>query len=563
MARVLFAIPPNDLTLTYERSRFLDTGDYAETRTFCDRLAKRSKSARVVRFGTTPEGRPMIALFVSGEMAFTPQALAHSSRPLVFVNNGIHAGEIEGKDASLMLARAMLIEGKHKDLFRGANWIIVPVYNVDGHERRSAYNRINQNGPRIMGWRSTAQNLNLNRDFMKADAPETQAWLGLIHRYRPDFIFDDHTTDGADYRYAAMLAVPNGPVLPTATAAFSRGLYEGVKKSNDVKGFLTAPYFDVDREHIERGLTVDDFTARYTHGYAAAIGRPSMLVETHMLKDYRTRVETTYATIVATATSLVRDASKLKALNAAADAPPREGEMVVLGSKPTGEAHPFTFLGWRYAPKASVSAGGDVAAWIHEPLDIVTTIRDTYLVGATAAAPAGYAIPAAWQDAIQRLKLHGLPLRVLKSPATGQFSTYRFENVRFGARPFEGRFQPSFTTQSVIEARTLPAGTVVVPASRLAMQLLEPEAPDSLVRWGLFNNVFETKEYFEDYAMAPVGDAMLEKDSKLKLEFEAWLAKNPNATKNARLGWLFERSPYRDARLNAYPVVRLTAKQMP
>ncbi len=558
----MFLLPPNDLTLLYERSHFVESGSYAEAASFCETLAKRSPYAKVLRFGTSPEGRPIIALVMSAHKDFTPLALAKSARPLIFINNGIHAGEIEGKDASLILARGMLLEGKHKELFQGANWLVIPVYNVDGHERKSKYNRINQNGPLEMGWRSTGQNLNLNRDYMKADAPETRAWLGLLHRYQPDFLFDDHTTDGADYRYSAMLSVPQSPVLPTATAEFSRRLYDEVKLANDGKGVLTAPYFEVDRNDIGRGLTIEDFTPRYTHGYFTALGRPSMLIETHMLKDYRTRVEATYQTLVATSTFLVKNASRLKALNRAADAPLKEGETVIFASKPSSEKRPFTFLGWRYTPTVSGAAGGPVAAWVHEPVDTVTTVQDQYLPGASGVAPAGYAIPAAWTDVIDRLRLHGLPVRILEAPVTDAFSTDRFEGVRFATRPFEGRFQPSFTVRPVTETRTLPQGTAIVPVSRLAMQLLEPDAPDSLLKWGLFNNVFEQKEYFEDYAMAPVGDAMLAKDSKLKAEFEAWLLKNPNAGKNERLGWLFDRSPYADARLNAYPVVRLTGAQL-
>jgi len=555
-------LPPNVPTLLYERSHFVESGSYAEAVSFCETLAKRSPFAKIIRFGTSPEGRPMIALLMSAKKEFTPQALAKSPRPLIFVNNGIHAGEIEGKDASLMLVRGMLLEGKHKDLFQGANWLMIPIYNVDGHERKSKYNRINQNGPIEMGWRSTGQNLNLNRDYMKADAPETRAWLGLLHRYQPDFLFDDHTTDGADYRYSAMLSVPQSPVLPPATADFSKRLYDEVKLANDAKGVLTAPYFEVDRNNIGRGLTVEDFTPRYTHGYFAALGRPSMLIETHMLKDYKTRVEATYQTLVATSTFLVKNASRLKTLNHAADAPVKEGDTVVFASKPSAEKRPFTFLGWRYAPAESPSAGSPVAAWVHDPVDTVTTVQDQYLPGASGTAPAGYAIPAAWTDVIDRLRLHGLPVKILKSPMTGSFSSARFDGVRFATRPFEGRFQPSFTVRPVTETRVLAPGTAIVPASRLAMQLLEPDAPDSLLKWGLFNNVFEQKEYFEDYSMAVVGDAMLANDPKLKAEFEAWLVKSPNASKNDRLGWLFDRSPYADRRLNAYPVVRLIGAQL-
>ena len=384
-----------------------------------------------------------------------------------------------------------------------------------------------------------------------------------MHRYRPDFLFDDHTTDGADYQYKVLLSVPHGPTLPPKTASFDRALFEEVKRRNDAQSVPTAPYFELrDRARPERGLTVEDFSPRYTHGYMGTLGRPAMLIETHMLKDYRTRVETTATTIVNTATVLVRDAARLKTLNRAADASPPEGDTVVLDSRPDPTTHPFTFLGWRYTPKSSLAVGMETAAWAHDPVSTPSSVQDSYLPGPTVKAPAGYAIPAAWTEVIERLRLHGLAVNLLKRSFTGEFATDRFENVRFPAQPFEGRFQPAFADVPVTESRTLLVGTAIVPASRLAMQLLEPNAPDSLLRWGLFNNVFEQKEYFEDYAMAPVGDAMLARDPKLKKDFETWLAANPDARARQRLAWLFDRSPYRDARLNAYPVVRLTGTQM-
>ncbi len=197
---MLFALPPQDWTLVYERSGFLRTGRYEEAVTFCRRLDLASPFAKMVRFGKSPEGREMVALFISKEGKFDPKSWRTSKKPLVFVQNGIHSGEIEGKDASLMLARALLVEGKESKILDGANLLIVPVFSVDAHERFGPYNRVNQNGPVEMGWRATAQNLNLNRDYMKADAPEMRNLLGLLHRFKPDFFFDNHTTDGADWQ---------------------------------------------------------------------------------------------------------------------------------------------------------------------------------------------------------------------------------------------------------------------------------------------------------------------------------------------------------------------------
>ncbi|RYG45442.1 peptidase M14, partial [bacterium] len=276
---------PDDLTLKCEKTGFLETGRYEEAVAFCRALAKRTKKARVVEYGRSPEGRPMIALLLSDEEGPTVEKLRKSKKPVVFVQNGIHSGEIEGKDASLILARQMAITGERKELLKGLDWVIVPIFSVDAHERFGPYNRINQNGPKEMGWRTTSQNFNLNRDWIKADAPEMRNQISFIQRLRPDFLFDNHTTDGSDHQYPLTVSVPWWPELPAATAIFQRALYNDVVKGCERDGVLTAPYFSLnDSEHPEKGLSVEAFGPRYSHGYWTWLGRPSMLVETHVLK---------------------------------------------------------------------------------------------------------------------------------------------------------------------------------------------------------------------------------------------------------------------------------------
>ena len=231
-----------DWTLHYERSNFLETGRYEEAVSYCRRLAKASPYARVIEYGTSPQGRKMVALLVSRDKAFDAAKMRASKKPLIFIQNGIHSGEIEGKDATLMLARDMLITGKEKALYEGANLVIVPIFNVDGHERFSPYNRINQNGPREMGWRGTAQNVNLNRDWMKADTTEMQAQVRLVQRFRPDFLFDNHTTDGSDHPYVLTLGIPMSGALSPALRTWQRNYYNNLKIRTDADGFLTSPY---------------------------------------------------------------------------------------------------------------------------------------------------------------------------------------------------------------------------------------------------------------------------------------------------------------------------------
>ncbi|MBI3722123.1 MAG: peptidase M14, partial [Fimbriimonas ginsengisoli] len=218
-----------DLTLVYERSGFLDTGSYAEAVWFCRRLSDLApKRAKLISFGTSPEGRDMVALVVSKDGEFEPEQLSKSSRPLVYIENGIHSGEIEGKDATLILLRDILVGKKHEALLDAANLLVVPVFGLDAHERSSKYNRINQNGPREQGWRASGQNLNLNRDFIKADGGEMRAMIGLMHRFRPDFCFDNHTTDGANYPYQLHLGIPHWHTLDAGVAAWAAEMERAV-----------------------------------------------------------------------------------------------------------------------------------------------------------------------------------------------------------------------------------------------------------------------------------------------------------------------------------------------
>jgi hypothetical protein len=569
LARPQAQVAP-DWQTVYERSGYVETGSYVEAAAYCRRLASASTLAHVITFGVSPQGRPLIALAMSSEGAFTPMAAGRSRKPLVVINNGIHSGEIEGKDAGLLLARDILITKSQARLLDNVNILFIPIFSVDAHERVSPYNRINQNGPRAMGWRATSVNLNLNRDFMKADGEEMQGMLRLLHAWKPDFFFDNHTTDGADWQYAMQLAVPEAQTLAAPIVEWSKQMLDVVLPQVERDGFLNAPYFDgVDYNNLARGLSVSDFSARYSTGYLAAMNRPSMLVETHMLKPYKLRVEATYSINRRVIEYVGASAAALKAANRAADEAEtrlKPGAEVVLEVQTTDATRPFTFHGLQYRPYRSEVSGALTPAWTREPENTGTTIRDQYAPSLTVAAPAAYAIPPQWKEIIARLELHDLHFVRLKQPMAGTFETYRFDDVVFPRTPFESRFQPRYKAVKIAEQRTLPAGTVVVPVAqvgaKLLMQLLEPDAPDSLAHWGLFNAVFEQKEYFENYAMEPIARKMLEADPKLKADFEVRL-KDPQFAANprARLQFFYERSPYYDSNLNKYPVVRLTAEQ--
>ncbi|MCX6830877.1 MAG: M14 family metallopeptidase, partial [candidate division Zixibacteria bacterium] len=293
----IFGAQSTDEWLTlYEKSHYLETPRYDETIAFCKKLADYSPIVSFTDFGVSPQGRKLPLLIIDKDSEFDPQLAHRRGKVVLLVQAGIHAGEIEGKDAGLSLVRDIVVHGKYQQALDNVVILLIPIFNVDGHERFGAYNRINQNGPAEMGWRTTAQNLNLNRDFVKADAPEMRCWLGMFNRWLPDFLVDVHTTDGADFQYIITYSLETNrnvakPLADWCDDAFLPEINERMIKS----GFPMTPYVVPRVDHdVTSGLMSWTATPRFSNGYGAAQNRPFMLIETHMLKTYQQRVESTY-----------------------------------------------------------------------------------------------------------------------------------------------------------------------------------------------------------------------------------------------------------------------------
>jgi murein tripeptide amidase MpaA len=311
-----------DWETIFENSRFISTADYQQTMDYFQNLADNSEFADLLQFGVSPQGRELKYLLVTKEKINMQNELIKLSKPIVFIINGIHSGEIEGKDASMILMREILINKEKEYLLDSINIIVVPIFSVDGHERKSKYNRINQNGPEKMGWRTSAQNLNLNRDWMKADAPEMQAMLKLFNQYLPDFVLDTHTTDGADYQYTVTYSVEWSKNMYKQSADWlGEKFVPYLENEVEEQGFLIFPYTylkDWDKG-LDEGLIYWPGTPRFSSGYFALQNRPMLLVETHMLKPYKDRVYSTKAVLETTLEFVFNHSTGLIGLNKDAD----------------------------------------------------------------------------------------------------------------------------------------------------------------------------------------------------------------------------------------------------
>ena len=563
-------------TTPAEAYAFHKTPSYAETQAFLRRLAMAAPDTiRLETFGTTPEGRPMTVVVAAKDGDLTPERARAAGKPIVLVQAGIHPGEIEGKDAGLMLLRDFAKMGRLPHLLDHAVLVYIPVYSVDGHENSGPYFRINQNGPDEMGFRGQAQYLNLNRDYVKADAPETRAWLALWNTWRPDLLVDIHTTDGADYQYDLTWYAEDAHKLPPSIAAWQAKAYaDDVMPRYEAFGHLASPYLEFrDGRDITKGIANFGSGPRFSTGYAAIRNRAGLLIETHMLKPYEVRVRATYDVLRSVFATVDRDPGAL--LKASRDA---DAWAAAQSSKPDAslpvtfkeDPHPtpFALKGYAFTQTASDISGD---TWVrYDP-----RVKKTYAIQSwndllpdvRAPLPAAWAIPPQWTAVIERLDAHGIPYTRTTAAARVTVVQDELSQPTWSEKPFEGHHMlKDVTITPTPTTLDLPAGTAIVRADQadavLALNLLDARAPDSVLRWGYLDAIFEPKEYGEPRVIEALAREMLAKNPSLKAAFDARLRSDPAfaASPRARLSFFFERSPWYTAqKVGAYPILRLDA----
>lgn len=562
---------PDSLATLGELSGYTQTGRYDEVERLCRAFSARWPArVRCDEFGRTPEGRPMLALVVSSAGTLDPRVAHSRGLPVLLFQGGIHAGEIDGKDAGFSALEALLDGRELPGALERVVLVFVPVFNVDGHERFGRWNRPNQRGPEEMGWRTTAQNLNLNRDYAKADAPEMRAMLRLLEAWDPILYVDLHVTDGAQFREDISVEIEPGHGWDTELARTGNAIRDSVLARLREQGFLALPFYPsfVEADRPESGFAANVASPRYQLEYWATRNRFAALVETHSWKTYPRRVAATRATVLAMVDLASRDGARWLAESRAADARAAglAGQPVVLAYR-TGEAtREIEFQGYEYTRGPSEISGQD---WIRydetKPATWRVPQRYTVEPKLTVAAPErGYYVPAAhaaWLSA--ELDLHGIRYETLPTPQRAvAVQAFRATEVAVGSKIEEAHVRVEVQGGWREETRDLPAGSLFVPIaqpkSRLVMSLLEPEAPDSYVSWGRFNAAFEQKEYMEDYVAEAVAREMLANDPELEREFRRRLGEDAAfaASPGARLDFFYQRHPSWDERYRLYPVYR-------
>ena len=553
----------------FEKSHKLESPDYENTLKYFQKFADKTPFVKIKTIGITPQGRELKVIIVSKDKAFTPEQAKKTGKAIVLIQNGIHPGEVEGKDACMLLLREILITNEKESLLDNTILLIIPVLNIDGHERISPFNRPNQNGPKKMGWRTNALNLNLNRDYLKADSQEIKSFLKLFNDWLPDFMIDNHTTNGADYQYHVTYGIETHQNI-------DRELVNWIDKKylpnliNEVEqdGFIVGPYMEFKAGTIESGILDLPAPPRLSHGYCATQNRVCLLVETHSLKPFANRVYSTKSMMEHTISFVNENHKEVTSLNRSADkqtiknylADKKKFPLVLAGN---GKFDKYLFKGFEWYDEHSEITGYTVRKYTDKPMEIEIPIFNKANSLKKITVPAAYIIPPQFTDVIEVIKSHRIKFNVLNTSKRLKVEKYRFTNIKFAPRPYEGRHLPSFNVESYSEQCELYPGSLIVYTNqrqlRVIVNLLEPEAPDSFVNWGFFNAFFERKEYAEAYVMEPYAKQMMKEDTSLRNEFYKKLNEDESFRNNGgeRLDFFYKRSPFYDKGENVYPIMKL------
>lgn len=558
----------NEWITLFEKSNQMKSPSYLETISYFKKFTEQTPYAQMFTIGISPQGREIKCLVVAGNEEFTPEKVKKSGKAVVLIQNGIHSGEIEGKDACMLMLREILVTKEKFHLLKNLVLLIIPVFNVDGHERLSPFNRPNQNGPLMMGWRTTAQNLNLNRDYMKADSPEMRAWLKLFSVWLPDFIIDNHTTNGADYQYHVTYGLERQANISHYLSRWISDKYlPHIIKKVEKDGFLTAPYIEFKGEKLEDGIINYPMLPRFSTGYSSVQNRICLLVETHSLKPFNNRVFSTKSIMSHTFEFINQNFKELVSLNKKADSDTvnyhhKKGKVLPVDFEDTGRYENFSFKGLESYEEESEITGSKVLRYTAAPIVFDVPLFNNTRIKYAVNVPRAYLIPKEFSYLVDIMTLHGIKHEVLPAPEQFFVEKYKFTNDEFFPRPYEGRQQARFNLVPFDEKVMLPKGTFMIRTNqrtlRVIVNLLEPMAPDSFVRWGFFNSFFERKEYAEAYVMEPIAKRMLAENSKLREEFKNRIAVDEEFRNDPteRLDFFYRNSQYFDKSEKVYPIMR-------
>ena len=549
----------------FEQSGGTASPTYAEIISWWKSLDAAYPTVSMREMGPTDAGFPLHLILVSSDNVFDITKIKQQKKNIIFINNGIHPGEPDGIDASMLLVRD-IVQNKYQ-LPPNVVLAFIPVYNIGGALNRSTNYRIDQNGPVEKGFRGNAQNLDLNRDFIKMDSKNAFSFARIFHYLKPDIFIDNHVSNGADYQHVMTLLSSHhnrvgGIMGEYLNKTFEPALYASMKE----KGFDLVPYVNHFGETPEKGWPQFWDSPRYGSGYGSLWHTFSFVPETHMLKPYKQRVEATRALMESFIEFTAARGREIITVREQAEKQSITQEKYPLGWRwDNTKWTEINFKGYEASYKTSDVSGlprlfYDRNKPYEKKIPFFNTYVDTFSVGK----PKAYIIPQGWWKVIERLQANRVTMRRFTKDTTVQVEWYRIENYTSGAKPYEGHHPNSAVQVSKgVKNIQFRKGDYYIPlnqpANRFLMETLEPQAEDSYFTWNFFDPVLGQKEGFSDYVFEDTAAEFLKQNPELRKKLEERKAADSSFAKNGRaqLSFVYQHSPYFEAAFSHYPVYRV------
>ena len=545
----------------FEKGNGNQSANYQETISFYKLLDQNFETIKIKKMGLTDSGEPLhIVTFDNNSNK------DKSKNAVILINNGIHAGEPDGIDATMMLFRD-LATGKVK-IPKNTIIVTIPIYNIGGALNRNSTSRANQNGPEEYGFRGNGRNFDLNRDLIKSDTENTKSFVDIFHIVKPDVFIDNHVSNGADYQYNLTYIQTQHNKLGSVLGDFMKNkMTPSIVSNLQQKKQEATPYVNVWDGIPDKGFGQFSDSPRYTTGYTSLFNTIGYVVETHMLKSYAIRVKATYDFMLSTIEYVDEYVSDIK--NAIAK---NKLEFAQIGAKypiqwelDSTKVEKINFLGYEgIYKKSEVTTGQRLFYDRTKPYSKQINYYTNYKATKFVAVPKGYIIPKSWWNVIELLKNNNCAFSILQKDSVIEVESYKINSYKTATNAYEGHYNHRNTgvSKSIQKIKFFQGDFIFYtnqPATKYLIETLEPEAVDSFFNWNFFDTILQQKEGFSEYVFEDTASKFLlenpeiKKALKDKVDNDAAFAKNPEA----QLQWIYKQTPlYEKAHLQ-YPVYRI------
>ncbi|MBT8261930.1 MAG: M14 family metallopeptidase [Bacteroidia bacterium] len=554
-----------DFTTKFEKSGGMETATYDEVVEFYTQLADAHTSVAIYDMDRTDSGKRLNLVTFNPNRSFESEFSGNDEKLIVLINNGIHPGESDGIDASMILMRD-LAEGK---IAPPKNTIVavIPVLNIGGALNRNSTSRTNQNGPEEYGFRGNARNFDLNRDFIKADTKNTRAFIDLFRTVKPDLFIDTHVSNGADYQYTLTHLFTQHNKLGGALGEYMQeSLMPKLEDSLENKEWDITPYVNVFNRTPESGFTQFIDGPRYSTGYSTLFNTIGMMVETHMLKPYKTRVDGTYTMLNEIITIADADAKNIIAMREEANSRFKTGDQYPLSWKvDSTRSRMLMFKGYEAELiQSEITGAGRLKYDSLKPYTKEIVYYDQFKPVTYTTIPRKYIIPKGYWNVMELIRLNKIEYTKAPKDSTITAQVYRITSTETSRRPYEGHY-PHYNTEveMTTEEVSLEAGDYIVdtnqPGMRYLLETLEPMAPDSFFNWNYFDTILGQKEGFSPYVWEDVALNFLNENPEIRKEFEDKKLQEPQFARNwySQLDWIHKKSDFYEKAHLRYPIIRV------